>query len=493
MSSALNTTFETLAASRNDAANPLLMAALNSSDEAVSEGAMKAVISRRNKAGHLAILERWHTLSPHQREFLQEGRGRMSSALRDAVLSGDAQLFANACELVEHFQEFDLVSTLVTLAENQKSPHAEAATRLVWRLVQQLSELIHQPNDDRKRRNPNAIRLNVLESLERSVERYRTHQRTELIEAYVVLCGAESTVLRKILDDPHHPCYLTVINTLTQSQSVGVIQMLLRSLQNEHCSPNLRNVISKRDDPEFVSQLLEFADQGFSAKTVKNLARIRSFAWLQHGERGFDNFEEQDQARCVKLIASSGVKSDEFLDLLESVLKNGGPNARLTACEALASISGDRGNHLVLDAIADGDPQVQASATRQLRDRHVPGAMVILMKQIDSPHDEVRKATCEALAEFSFSNFLVGYEGLNDEARSSTALLVKKVDSACAEGILKEMESGSRKRRLRAIEIAELMDVIPQVSDGLLQLLEDEDHLVRAAAAEACRSAARRL
>ncbi len=488
MSTGLATTYETLIGSRNSAANPVLLAALSTTNAAVYDGALKAMIGRRNKTGHLAVLQRWHQLSDEQREYLQEGRGRMSGALRDAVLSENDQLFDNACEIVENFKEFDLVSTLVTLAENQKSKHAEAATVLVLRLVQILSEMAHGPRDYEDRRDPESLCRFVLEALERSVERFRKHRRTELIEAFVILGGPTSSVLRGILDDLRHPCYQTVINTLTNSQSYGVIELLLRTLQSELALLNVLNVISKRDDPKFVTRFLEFACKSLSgkkaAKTAKNLSRIRSFAWMQKGERGYDSFDEQDQAHCIKLVANSGVKPDEFLDLVESILKQGEPAGRWAACEALASMPGDRGNQLVLNALDDFDANVQAAATRQIRDRHVPGAMGILMKQIDSSHEAVRLAASEALSEFSFANFLAGFEGLQDDARRTSGALVKKVDAKTVPSILAEMEVKSRKRRLRAVEISEVMEVVPQVVEGLLLLLEDEDHMVRAASAD---------
>jgi len=50
---------------------------------------------------------------------------------------------------------------------------------------------------------------------------------------------------------------------------------------------------------------------------------------------------------------------------------------------------------------------------------------------------------------------------------------------------LAEMENKSRRARMRAIEMAEVMQLVPQLSESLVALLEDEDHLVRAAAADA--------
>ena len=107
---------------------------------------------------------------------------------------------------------------------------------------------MHGTSDSKDLRDPQVIQRFVLESLERSVERFRQHQRTELIEAFVILGGPASSMLHTILDDPRHACYLTVIHTLSTSSSTGVIEMLLDALECESTSMNVLNVISKRVD-----------------------------------------------------------------------------------------------------------------------------------------------------------------------------------------------------------------------------------------------------
>lgn len=485
MGTALETTFEVLSSSRNESVVSVLIGALDSHDGTVYEHAIRALVARRSKAGHLAVLGRWHLLSPKQRELLPEGRGRMSGALRDAVLSDEEQLFENACELVEEFTEFDLVPTLVTLAENQKNEHAPAATALVVRLVNRLSEMVHGQRDKNDRRDPESIRRYVLESLERSVERFRHHGRAELLEAFVILAGPSCNLLRKILDNPHHACYDTMVNTLTHSQSTGVIELLLSFLKTPSSSLGILNVMSRRADKPFVERLLECTRVEDFQKIRKNLARIHSFPWLLTDEFGIDRFSEQDQARCVKLVTHSGMKQEDVLAILERALIYGEPVGRCAACEALVPIAGDRPSQLVLRATRDSDPVVQAAATRQLRDRHLPGTMALLLKLIDSPHEIVRDASRESLREFSFENYLARFETLSDDARRSTGMVVQKVDSETIPNLLGEMENPSRRSRMRAIDMAEAMQLISQTSEGLLTLLEDEDHLVRSAAADA--------
>jgi len=464
---------------------PILIGALDSSDVNLHERAISTLVARRSKVGHLAVLSRWHLLSTEQRELVLEGRGRMSGALRDAVLSDEDQLFKNACDLVEEFTEFDLVPTLVTLAENQKSEHAPAATKLVVRLVNRLSEMVHGQRDKNDRRDPEAIRRYVLESLERSIERFRRHKRAEIIEAFVILAGPSCGLLRKIIDDPHHACYSTVLNTLSNSQSTGVIELLTSFLKTANTSLSMLNIISRRADEPFMERLLECASVEVFPKVQRNLSRISSFSWLPADGPGVDRFSEQDQARCIRLVTNSGMKQDDQLKILERALIYGEPAGRCAACDALAPIPGDHPSQLVLRAVQDSDPSVQAAATRQLRDRHLPGTMALLLKLIDSPHEMVRNASRESLSEFSFENFLTRFEALNDDARRSTGVVVYKVDPETIPSLLAEMENPSRRARMRAIEMAEVMQLVPELSEGLVALLEDEDHLVRAAAADA--------
>ncbi len=485
MSRPLQTTFEILSKTRNQAAVPVLIAALEDSGEAVFEGALKSLVKRRNKQGHLAVLGHWHRFTESQKNLVDEGRGRMGGALRDAVLSDDPQLFSNACELVIRFGEFDLVSTLVTLAENEKSPNAQAAAELVLALTRRLSELIHAPRDYSDRRDPQSIRRFVLGSLEQSTQRFRRHNRAELLEAFVVLGGATSGLLRTILDDPRHVCYQAIVQMLSQGHTSAMTEVLIDLLQSKTVPHTVLTLISRRKDEAFAARLMEVAASELSPSARKNLGRIESFGWLQPSVQAIQEMSEEDQARCVKLVALSGMKQDEVLNVIETVLKTGALEGRLAACEALAGLSGDRINTLILNTLSDDQPQVQVAIVRQLGDRQVAGTTAKLVTLLDSPYEAVQEAARGALSDFSFQNYLNRFEILSDRARASTGLLVSKVDRNVIASLNEEFQSDNRSTRLRAITIAECMRLLKPLSGTLLRLLEeDSDHLVRASVAE---------
>ncbi len=152
---------------------------------------------------------------------------------------------------------------------------------------------------------------------------------------------------------------------------------------------------------------------------------------------------------------------------------------------ALAEFHGAEANQLALKALSDDDEQVQASAIRQLRDRGIPGAISILLDMVSSPSEAIRQAACDSLDEFKFPRFLASFDMLDEEVRGTTGQLVRKIDPSSIPLLLEETRSPSRRRRIRALQMASAMEAVSEISDDALRLLDDEDHLVRLEAAKA--------
>ncbi len=485
MNTPIALTFEVLAKSRNDSANDVLLAAFTHESGQVFVESLKTILSRRNKEAHRAVLERWHELDESEKEILLQSRGHIAAALRDAVLAEDTQLFTNACQIIERAEEYDLVPNLVTLAEHTTSPHANHASTVVLTLAGRLNNLLYNPARPNVGSDPQVFRKNFLDILNRSLDRFRYHKRIELLEAFCLLCGATDDLLLTILDDPHHPCFKGISQVLATNTHSAIVHLLVDLFRSEKAPATVLSIVSHRSDRKFLCRFFASYDQKKSASFSRNLSRIRTFSWLNVPTYHLSSFDEEDQVRAVKLLSATGISPNHKLDALEELLLKGEPAGRAAACDALAEFSGDHTNHMILQAVYDTAPQVQAAATRQLRNRHIPGTMPLLSDLLDSPHEEVRTAAREALSEFSFENFVRDYDGLSDEVRQTTGSLVQRVDEEYLPRLKTELSAQGVKRRLRAIEIAKLLEVVPYVVDDLITLLGDNDHVVRATAAEA--------
>lgn len=409
----------------------------------------------------------------------------MGVALREALLDGDDRLFAAAHEFVEASGDYDLVPTLVMVAERTCGERADAAVTLTLSLVDQLGRWLAAEREPVLGRDPETIRFCVLESLERSVERYRQHRRAELLEAFVVLAGPDSNTLRHILDSPYHPCHQSIVQSLTSGVSSNILRLLTTMFAYREAPAAVRHVIAKRTDQPFIDALLAMPLDSKNSLLHRNLARTKSLACCEANPAILAQLTDEQQATAMRLLVASGASDDRKLSLAELLMRHGPLEGRVAACEALRTIAGQRGNQLALQALEDPAGEVQAAAVRQLRERRIPGALNKLLELIDSPNEEVSAAARDALWEFTFENYVTRFDLLDDEARRSMGARVARVDQASISRLRGELGSAVRRSRLRAVEMTAAMGLLPQLADALIERLQDEDHVVRVAAADA--------
>jgi HEAT repeat protein len=479
----LSLTFDLLSRTDNEAATGALLAALDSHETALSEAALRALLKRHSLAGHQQLLRRLHQLDPKWREVLLQYRGTMSHALRDALLSNDSQSCANACQAILWFHEYDLMPALITVLENESNPNATLAAGTALALAEMFYEDLASTRNFKPRQDPRTLRGHLVASLEASVVRYARHRRNEPVEAFAILAERDNATLKQILFDPLHASYRPLMETLTRSPKPGVLRLLLGCLDDPQAPSAALNAIAHRNDAGFLNVLLRKIGSEPSAAVKRNLARIEHFVWLKPGETLLFEMDDAAQHSAVELLMASGVNRLEAFETIAQLLVNGTPGGRRAAAAALAQFHGNDANNLALKALTDDDPEVQAAVLGQLRERGIPGAVSILVGLADSPEPAVRKAARESLSEFSFPRYLAAFDMLEDQVRRSTGLLVHKVDPDSVPLTLAELTSPSRRRRIRALQVAEAMQTINDLEEAVVVALKDEDHLVRLEAA----------
>lgn len=485
MNSALKTTFDLLAKTENEAAVGVLLPALDASNTLVREAALRAILDRRSLVGQREIVRRMHEIDDSWRAIIDERRGRMTQALRDAVLDPDPRMCANGCRAILWFHEYDLIPTLVNATEDTAHPNTLPAGATLVDLASELYEELSSPRDYRNRRDPQLVRRNVTTSLEESVKRYNKHKRLEPIEAFLILAARDNATLMQIVSDPRHPSYVPIIQTLTHSPRLGVMRLVLGYLDDPQAPHAMISVLAHRTDRRFVDNLLRKIGHEPSAAARANLRHVDSIAWLKGPTPLLEELDDAGQHSTVQLLAASGVKPALAYPLIEHLARHGKVGGRRSAVAALATFQGADANNLALAALRDADPQVQAYALAQLRPRGLPGALSILLGNVDSPHHVVRQAARDALREFNFRRFLGSFDVLEDDVRRSTGLLVKRIDVNTLPLLRLELKNSACKRRLRGLVVARAIAAVPQLEDVVIELLTSDEHTVRAEAAAA--------
>ncbi len=485
MTGGMKKTFDVLRQTENEAFVQVLIPALDSPTPSIAEAALRALLDRRSLAGQHEIIRRLHTIDNRWKAIISEGRGSMSQALRDAVLNTDPQICRNGCDAILWFREYDVIPTLVNAAEDESNPHADLAATTLLSLCELLYEELAAPRDYQLRRDPQLVRRHVTGSLEDSVGRFNKHKRPEIIESFLMLAGRDNATLMQILLDPLHISFVAMIQTLTHSSRPGVMRLVLSHLDNSQAPTSLISVMSHRCDKRFVEHLLRKIGHTPSSGAAVNLKRMDSIAWLKGSTALLDGLDDSAQHSAVQMVLGSRMKSADAYEVIQHLALRGKVGGRRAAVAGLPRFTGTEANQLALQALKDPDPQVQASALGQLRQRGIPGALPTLLSFIDSPHHLVRQAARESLGEFGFAHYLAAFDMLEAEVARCTGLLVKRIDVNTVPLLRQEMQSTSGKRRLRALAVARVIEAVPQVEETILELARQDDHLLRAAAATA--------
>lgn len=479
MSDGLTVTLALLAKTENEAAVNALIPALDHPVTAISEGALSALLERRSRLGQQEILRRLHVSGERWRPIIDEKRGRLSYGIRDGVLSKDPQMCANACQAIVWFREYELLPVLITALEDKNNPHADLAAAAVADMAAVLYEDISGPRDYRDRRDPQLMRRNAVAALEVSVQRINHHKRPEVAEAFLSLTSRDNVILKQILLDSKHASYAEMLRVMSESERPGVIRLLLSFLDDPHPPTIGIATVFRRADDTFLQQLLKKIGDGPSSLAAQHLKRISDVPWTELESGQLDQMDDAQQSSAVKLLSASGIDRDKLFAILEHLIRQGKAGGRKAALDALGEFQRSEVNQLILGALNDEDPHVQAAAIRQLHDRRIPGTLPRLIELSDSPSAVVREAVRDTLTEFRFGRYLAAFDMLDDDVRRSTGQLVRKIDHQTVPRLLEELKIPSRTRRLRAVQVAIATGSISDVEEALINLLDDDDHVLR--------------
>lgn len=480
----LSNTLQYLSETENEAAVPVLLAALQTVDRRRPKQALQALLQRSSPAAEMEVLVQWHQLTEPMRQLVAERSDWLSGAIRVALAgsresAGAQQLYRNACDAALAARDYDQIPALAAAAADLKNPWSAAAAEVVLVLAEMLFEELHLPRDYRVRRDPLLQRDNLLPSLERTADTVDLHRKTELIEALLLLSDRDTATVKRILQSPRDPSYPALVQVLGQSSRPGVIRLLLSYLDDPHAPRAALETLASRRDLQFIRQLLRKIGNQPPPVVRNNLHRIEEVAWLTDASAVYGALAESEQAAAIQLASEANLVPSQALQILSLGLQDGSPAGRRAAAAGLVRFSGPEADEVAWQALDDDDPVVRAQAVTRMGKHATPTVIPRLIEMLDSPHQLEREAAQSCLDEYNFERYLQAYDTMAPEARLATGLLVKKVDVTTIAQLTAEMQAPIRARRTRAIEIAITLQMIPDLFDAIRPLLADEDQYTR--------------
>lgn len=489
MSNGAKATFRFLAQTQNRAAEDLLLAALDGPDPELRDEAIRALLGRRTPTADAVIFERLPQMDPRTRAIVSQRTDRLVRLAGEALAQSDPKTVEAACRTIIEYRLYDAIDALMASLGEGGHPSAPLIAGTILELTEAFYAELSDPSADRK--GQDTTRLRLTGCLEEATRKFHKHQRPEVVEAFLVVAKQQNAVLRNLLGRREEATFKPLFEALTQSQRGGVLRLLLSFLDDPQMPRAVVDALCQRCDRRFMENLFRFVGDSPSKNAAESLRRFERIAWAKPGHPLWAELDDAGQRAAVEFLGYTAIKPPVLRELVHHLLQAGNAGGRRAAARALAAFTDADSSLLCVKALGDADPQVRAEALLQLRPRDIPGAILMLIRMVDSPEIEVREALREAMPEFTLQKFLSTFDTLEDNLRQTAAQLVTKVDPEAVFLLRHELRHRSPVRRRRAVLAAGAMGVVAEIEPLIVELLADDDHMVRLAAAQSlasCRS-----
>ncbi|MGQ9573937.1 MAG: HEAT repeat domain-containing protein [Thermoguttaceae bacterium] len=485
MNDPVQTTFRFLARTKNPAALDVLIAGLDCPVPAARQWAIRAILERRDRAGHEEVFRRLSKLDGQGKSVVAQYPDRLVGPASAALQDRSPDRVIAACKVILEYRLYGAMPALVTWLERHRSAEAQLVAETALELAVSLYKELSDSPAPARRRDLQTIRRQLTSTLEKAVRRFAIHGRKQLVEAFLILAKPQNMTLRYLLQRPEEAGYGPLVEALSTSPQGGVIRLLLGFLEDPPLPQPIKQVLAERSDLKFVENLALTVGPKPSRPVNQALGQIEEFRWAKAGAGIFQQLSGPAQAGAAAVLAVSAQRQNRLHPGLAALLRSGKVEGRRAAIRAVAQIPGPQADQLILEALNDPDPAVCAVATGQLRPRRIQGALSLLVRLSDSPHQSVREAVSQALPEFTVRRFLANFDGLDESIRPAAGQLVRKIDPSPIRQLVGELRHVSPVRRRRAVMAAQAMNLVAELESVVIGLLSDEDHLVRIEAARA--------
>ena len=170
------------------------------------------------------------------------------------------------------------------------------------------------------------------------------------IDAFLLIVPPTNGTLLKILNNSAHPCYRPIIDSLTTSALIPILELLTQLLHDTKAPGSVLEIVAQRKDRKFLDYLLHNVGMPVSLRVVENIRKLTKVAWLDDAQTALLELDGKAQAVAVELAMAGNLGRNQSLALLRLLVERGQAEGRRASCEALANFRDRQVNPLVLRA-----------------------------------------------------------------------------------------------------------------------------------------------
>ncbi len=469
----LQVTFETLGATRNEAAIDVLIAALDDANASTRRSALGALLSRGERRAPDLVLANWQKLQADDLRILRPKRKWMLPTIDAALRLGGEQLEV-ALAAADSLQMTEVLPQLITLAESSASRAIkQQATEIVLKLVEPLGLKARDDRDQATVRGPVRARLAD------SVDRYAMHRNEHLVDAFLVVCTWGDGELRECFSDGSQSLEL-ICQRLHQSAQSGVVDLLAGFIRRRNIHARIAESIRTRADEAFRDALLRKVSAEPNATVLRNLTELGLPRCLRGGEPILDQVTADQRAAVSHVYAAACNDMLVALNVIIGAIQRGGSGVVSAAALGLSRCSVPDIDFWMRAALPVADGNMERIAAD-------PNAFLLnrMIDLLDHGDAGLVRGVRRVLGPLHADQMLGRFESLRPRSRRRLGRVVMMIDPDALQRVRDALRHPVLTHRLQAIAMADALAAVDLLSDAFEHIAREDHQEARMRAAEA--------
>lgn len=484
----------TLIASKNEAADDVLLEAVRLGDSTERARALEALLIRKTQTGTFGLLRMLETLPHDLKLTLIQRAGDLYHHLPEAGRSEDLALRVAAVHLIALSR---LGKFCYVLSENLHHQDEKVATAAVDALVS-LSRHVASATrrlqggrldpEERKKEYTHLldIRPEIEATIFRAMDVHKGSKTPELVRAALLVCDHPASKSLSILSTSRHGGVSPLVKRLQQAPDAEHVDAFLLGATHGQLRSQFALSFGAIDSPTVLDALLRRSYLLKDHRLEICMRQVSRGTWWGDGSlvKDLARHSAPDAARVSDFIAASGahdvVQDQKLIKVHESVQDN--LHARLRLLRHI--IRRPRGASLTLlrRFLDDPDPMLQRIATREIVRRKPADYNTVLLGIMKTGPESVRKVAARAISAGAFDQFYERFERLDVATRGRAGKAVFKLLPDAVMRLGRKLRSGPPEQRIKALSVTQELDLSNALREDILGLTTHESAKVRSKA-----------
>jgi HEAT repeat protein len=483
-----------LVASKNEAADEVLMETVRIGDSVERARALAALLDRKTETGIFALIRAFETLPQELKLTIVQRAMDLYSLIPEAGRSQDLELRVAAVRMVAIARlgklSYVLSENLHHADESVSAAAAEALVSLARHAANETRRLQSGRLEGLERRAAVRELLDMRADIENAVYRaldvHRGARGQELLRAALLLADSPLSKTVSILSTSRHGGVSPMVKKLQQVPDAENVDAYLVGATHGQLRGQFAMSFVHIDEPPALEGLLRRTYLLKDNRLGLCVNQITRGAWWTEMslDRELQRRAPDEAAKIGTWVASSGshdlVQDEKLLKVFSAV--KGDTAARLRLLRIAMGRSRGAPTTLLRRFLDDPDESLQRIAAREFVRRRPLDYSSVLLGLMKTAPTSVRRVASRAISASAFDHFYDRYEKLEEATRLRAGRAVFKLLPDAVGRLARKMKTGEPEQRIKALSMARELELADELKEVILALVKHENPKVRSKA-----------